>query len=120
MRVATNQAAATSNQVAGAPVVTTNGVSTNLASLTNLTRPLGSAGLEKFQVRTEVPEQLLVLTNLKARYTFTSYGGGLKLIELPGYPGNRQCPPQENPAHQRCCHLELRDRSHAGAVCLVG
>jgi YidC/Oxa1 family membrane protein insertase len=33
-----------------------------------------------------VPEELLVLTNDNARYTFTSHGGGLKLIELVRYP----------------------------------
>src|SRR5206468_4042228 len=35
---------------------------------------------------TNVPEELLVLTNDNARYTFTSHGGGLKLIELVRYP----------------------------------
>jgi YidC/Oxa1 family membrane protein insertase len=37
---------------------------------------------------TNAPEQLLVLTNQQknARYTFTSRGGGLKLIELLDYP----------------------------------
>jgi len=33
-----------------------------------------------------LPEQLLVLTNAQARYTFTSRGGGLKLVELMDYP----------------------------------
>ncbi len=33
-----------------------------------------------------VPEELLVVTNSNARYTFTSYGGGLKLVELVHYP----------------------------------
>jgi YidC/Oxa1 family membrane protein insertase len=40
----------------------------------------------KLLVNTNVPEQLLVLTNDNARYTFTSRGGGLKLIELVNYP----------------------------------
>jgi YidC/Oxa1 family membrane protein insertase len=31
-------------------------------------------------------EETLVLTNSNARYTFTSHGGGLKLIELLNYP----------------------------------
>lgn len=35
---------------------------------------------------TNVVEDLQVLTNENARYTFTSHGGGLKLIELLGYP----------------------------------
>jgi YidC/Oxa1 family membrane protein insertase len=35
---------------------------------------------------TNAPEQLIVLTNADARYTFTSRGGGLKLVELLDYP----------------------------------
>ncbi|HEY2329561.1 MAG TPA: membrane protein insertase YidC [Verrucomicrobiae bacterium] len=35
---------------------------------------------------TNAPEQTLVLTNGRARYTFTSRGGGLKLVELLDYP----------------------------------
>jgi hypothetical protein len=35
---------------------------------------------------TNTPEETLVLTNDNARYTFTSRGGGLKLIELLQYP----------------------------------
>src|ERR1019366_5389845 len=31
---------------------------------------------------TNAPERLLVLTNDRARYTFASRGGGLKLVEL--------------------------------------
>lgn len=35
---------------------------------------------------TNAPEQLITLTNDNARYTFTSRGGGLKLVELVRYP----------------------------------
>src|ERR1700721_1972925 len=35
---------------------------------------------------TNLPESLIVLTNATARYTFTSRGGGLKQVELLGYP----------------------------------
>src|SRR6266702_1988403 len=35
---------------------------------------------------THVPEELLEITNANAHYTFTSYGGGLKLVELLQYP----------------------------------
>jgi YidC/Oxa1 family membrane protein insertase len=38
------------------------------------------------EVNTNVAEQLLVVTNENARYTFTSYGGGLKLVELVHFP----------------------------------
>jgi YidC/Oxa1 family membrane protein insertase len=39
-----------------------------------------------FSFDTNAPEQLLVLTNGRARYTFTSRGGGLKLVDLLDYP----------------------------------
>ena len=35
---------------------------------------------------TNVPERLLVLTTTNAQYVFTSRGGGLKRVELTGYP----------------------------------
>ena len=35
---------------------------------------------------TNTPEKLLVITNARARYTFTSRGGGLKSVELLDYP----------------------------------
>jgi YidC/Oxa1 family membrane protein insertase len=35
---------------------------------------------------TNTPETLLVITNARARYTFTSRGGGLKSVELLDYP----------------------------------
>ena len=36
-------------------------------------------------------EEVQVLTNENARYTFTSYGGGLKLVELAKYPETVGC-----------------------------
>src|SRR5512144_2166169 len=35
---------------------------------------------------TNAPEQLVEITNAVAHYTFSSHGGGLKLIELLKYP----------------------------------
>ena len=37
------------------------------------------------------PESLLIVTNGFTRYTFTSYGGGLRLIELLEYPASVSC-----------------------------
>jgi YidC/Oxa1 family membrane protein insertase len=37
------------------------------------------------------PEETIVLTNENARYTFTSHGGGLKLVELLHYPEAVSC-----------------------------
>jgi YidC/Oxa1 family membrane protein insertase len=39
-----------------------------------------------FSFDTNTPEQTIVLTNKRARYTFTSRGGGLKLVDLLDYP----------------------------------
>jgi len=39
-----------------------------------------------FPFDTNTPEQTIVLTNARARYTFTSRGGGLKSVELLDYP----------------------------------
>jgi YidC/Oxa1 family membrane protein insertase len=53
------------------------------------TSPLPSAvssSQPQMEVNTNVAEQLMVVTNENARYTFTSYGGGLKLVELLNYP----------------------------------
>src|SRR6516162_3304451 len=57
-------------------VLTTNGSVTSppaTAALEAPTRPTST-------VNTSIPEQLLEITNADAHYTFTSHGGGLKLI----------------------------------------
>lgn len=69
---ATNQIAEGTNQPAVAPTQTAN--------------VGGSNSVSTFVVRTNIPEQLLVVTNDDAIYTFTSRGGGLKQIELTRYP----------------------------------
>jgi YidC/Oxa1 family membrane protein insertase len=55
----------------------TNGTATNA--------PLESSTPQRF-FNTNVAEELTVITNDYARYTFTTYGGGLKLVELVDYP----------------------------------
>ncbi len=47
--------------------------------------PVNTAPMPVTVFDTNAPEQTLVLTNGRARYTFTSRGGGLKLIELLDY-----------------------------------
>jgi YidC/Oxa1 family membrane protein insertase len=59
--------AAGSNSIAGAATTTT-------------------ASSPMLEVNTNTAEQLVVVTNDNARYTFTSYGGGLKLVELVHFP----------------------------------
>ena len=70
---ATNAPAATQTTTTSAP-------SAMISSATN------APTLPKMVVATNAPEQLVVVSNDNARYTFTSYGGGLKLVELLHYP----------------------------------
>jgi YidC/Oxa1 family membrane protein insertase len=42
-------------------------------------------------VKSDSPEELVVVENDDARYTFTSHGGGLKLFELKKYPESVGC-----------------------------
>jgi len=72
----TNQVAQALNRLTGsnAPGPTASSIST--ASV--VTVPVA--------FNTNLPEQTIVLSNARARYTFTSRGGGLKLVELLEYP----------------------------------
>ena len=56
----------------------TNATNSDTAPITTASLPL--------EVNANIPEQLLVVSNDNARYTFSSYGGGLKLVELLKYP----------------------------------
>jgi YidC/Oxa1 family membrane protein insertase len=74
---ATNQLA-----LAQSPVEATNATAANIApSIT-----AAATATTPVFFSTNLPEQTIVLTNAKARYTFTSRGGGLKLVELLDYP----------------------------------
>jgi len=69
-------------------VLTTNVTATNQISgsvLADRSMPAQTTSVAAF-VRPDKPEELVVLTNELARYTFTSHGGGLKLVELVRYP----------------------------------
>ena len=48
------------------------------------------------EIASRAPEQLLVLSNRNARYTFTSHGGGLKHVELVNYLESVDCKSQKN------------------------
>ena len=70
------QQVASTNTTAAAQTVTAN---SNAVS-----PPPNVVSLPVFDTNT--PEELLVITNARARYTFTSRGGGLKSVELLDYP----------------------------------
>jgi YidC/Oxa1 family membrane protein insertase len=71
---ATNQAARAQSQFAAA----------NSNAISPVLNPAPMAELPVFD--TNMPEELLVITNARVRYTFTSRGGGLKSVELLDYP----------------------------------
>lgn len=48
--------------------------------------PEAPAFVPSLSANTNEPERLEFLTNANARYTFSSYGGGIKLVELLQYP----------------------------------
>ncbi|HWF17853.1 MAG TPA: membrane protein insertase YidC [Verrucomicrobiae bacterium] len=75
--VSTNQVAA----VTGTNTTYTNNATNAIVTSTSITNTSST-----FVVNSSAPEQLLVVTNTNARYTFTSRGGGLQLVELVGYP----------------------------------
>jgi YidC/Oxa1 family membrane protein insertase len=59
---------------------------TNTAAMEPAPAPNASAVTPPPSFNTNAPEQLVVVTNAHVRYTFTSRGGGLKLVELLEYP----------------------------------
>jgi YidC/Oxa1 family membrane protein insertase len=86
---ATNISAQATNQVIGStnvPMLTanTNIPPTNAVPVTALEKP-------------SVPEELLTIETPEARYTFTSYGGGLKQIELKEYQESVTCESKKKP-----------------------
>jgi YidC/Oxa1 family membrane protein insertase len=80
--IRTNTPSSATNQP---PPATNVGASANVQS--NQTPPR----IEQPLVRTNIPEETLVVENEDARYTFTSHGGGLKEAELKGYPETVAC-----------------------------
>lgn len=89
---ATNKVATATASTTGSTTATT-GVSTSSTSSVTTATNTGVAAAAPSTTSTVIPsldtnapEQLLVLTNNNARYTFTSRGGGLKQVELLHYP----------------------------------
>lgn len=63
------------------------------------------------------PEELLVVSNEVARFTFTSHGGGLKLAELLKYPESVACGiNKRTPAVHRLATLNAQGRQPALAL----
>src|SRR5438093_2503643 len=52
---------------------------------------LSAATANASLVRPEVPEEVVIVEDENTRYTFTSHGGGVKLVELKKYPESVGC-----------------------------
>ncbi len=110
------------------PVVRTNilsGATNPAAGASNVPVPLEAATTKPFT--SPVPaalEELLVMTNEVARYTFTSHGGGLKLVELLKYPESVSCAGKRSTATNRVATLNAQARQPvlalAGSDALAG
>jgi YidC/Oxa1 family membrane protein insertase len=66
---------------------------------------------------TNVPEQELVVSNEDARYTFTSYGGGLKLVELLHYP---ETVAKKKDGHETNHFAKLNANTPAPTLAVIG
>jgi len=70
------------------------GLSTNQPALSAAPNQSAAASIAPSipkSIEANAPEQLLFFTNDNARYTFTSHGGGIKLIELLKYKQRVAC-----------------------------
>ena len=94
------------------PVSKTNilaGATNSVASATNVPVPLESTTQPPSITPTPgVPEELLVVTNEWSRYTFTSHGGGIKLVELLKYPESVSCGGQRSQASNEVATLNAQ------------
>src|SRR5690349_14250892 len=70
------------NAVAPQNVTGTNTATASTTAAGPTPAPPAIQSVARWIVDTNTPEQLIVITNNDARYTFTSYGGGVKTIEL--------------------------------------
>jgi|ERR1051326_643583 YidC/Oxa1 family membrane protein insertase len=75
-------------------------------STTSTNPPIAESPTPAVAINTNVPEQLEVITNENARYTFTSHGGGLKLVELVKYPETVSTHRQKQPETNRVATLD--------------
>ena len=91
----TNSVASASNQLSPATTIST-------------ASPTAPAARIDLTARTNAQEQILTLTNAQAVYTFTSHGGGLKLVELRNYPLLVECDRKTAATNSRFATLNNR------------
>src|SRR5438876_5336171 len=109
LSVGTNSLAYASNSVA--PPTNTSAIAREPGVVTSAL-PAGAL------VQPVAPEELVVLENDVARYTFTSHGGGLKLVELLKYPESVSCGSKRSVATNRVA--TLNGQAQRPALALTG
>ncbi|MEP6663045.1 MAG: membrane protein insertase YidC [Verrucomicrobiota bacterium] len=73
-------------------VAATNQIGTNLSGTTNTgNMAVATNAVPIAPMTNSAPEELISLTNELSIYTFTSHGGGLKMVELRKYPAAIDC-----------------------------
>ena len=107
---ATNQVAQAQNTMTG-----TNGTVTTASGVPGVV----PANPLPISFDTNAPEQILAMTNGAARYTFTSRGGGLKLIELLKYPETIS-PRWRGEVHKEGAVSSLNTRAPLAAMTVLG
>ncbi len=90
------------------------------SAATTTTSSVASAPVTATVFGTNAPEQLLVLTNGRARYTFTSRGGGLKQIELLDFPETVSARWKEQVTNTTAGVAVLNGRAAVPALAILG
>ncbi len=98
---------------------------TNLSSVTNHTTltqttatPTPEAHAASVPINPNAPESILTVTNADAIYTFSSHGGGLKLVELLKYPAATQVGKEVNITTNK--YATLNSGGPVAAMTLLG
>jgi len=94
-----------SSRGTNAPVTTVTGTNQGPTVSNPLILAEAPTNAPRVSINTNIAEELVVITNENARYTFSSHGGGLKLVELMKYPETVSARRQRQPETNRVATL---------------
>jgi len=104
------------NTVAGA----TNRAPSNVVSSTVQSNQATVPRELQSMASSNITEETVVFENERARYTFTSHGGGLKQAELKGYPEKVLCGAAARKATNASRWVDLNERGPAPILAVLG
>lgn len=107
---------APTNTVSNASVTTSNGETATVTTTTTTTSTSTATAASTLLVAPNTPEETLTLVTEDIEYTFTSHGGGIKLVELTKYPhsvGSKNGTDTNN-------YVSLNTRAPVPAMTLLG